>query len=229
MVYGKPEDLARRRRGVPFGFDGAAEEQLKARASRAEFGRGREREIDLKTAGEQKDPVQRRAVSEIEQVNCLEFADDGSTPVPEHLGGRAAVRDPERQIEIRPAVARAAHCPADGGRGDNARVGIGQLEQALADAISLLNGEQRAILPKPASSAIDADVPECQQIERRRVPLSWGCRCGSARSRLPAEISDGWQRSIDNSAGRRRRRARPSTLCSSARTGSCLECSQKRS
>ena len=74
-------------------------------------------------------------------MDAVELVDDATGPVGEDVVHGLAVRDPERQVEIRPPVAAAGRQRPDLGARDDARVDAGQLEHVLADPVALLDGE----------------------------------------------------------------------------------------
>jgi hypothetical protein len=154
MVHRKPEDLAYGRRRSLSLLDGVAEQQLEAWAGCAEVRGGREREVHLKATGEQKEAVHGGTLRKVKEVDPLEFPDDDLVPVVEHIGERGVLRDAECEVEIGPAVACTAHRAAYGCPGEKARIGTGQLEQALPHPVSFFNREQAAILSKTAPFAV---------------------------------------------------------------------------
>ena len=170
VVHRQPEDLAQGRRRSLSLVDRAAEEQLEPRAGRPEVGGRRERDVHLHASGKQEDPVDRRAMRQVEKVNALNSwttvcVQSSSTSASEELSATPKVRSRSDQRSLAPAD-RPAH-----GRGrDDTRIGAGQFEQALPHTLSLLDRE-------------DADHRDLERIARRTLAAA-----GSA-SRIPPRIA----------------------------------------
>jgi hypothetical protein len=104
VVDAEAEGVRRIRRRVRRTVDGLAEQQRKAIGRRRERRCGREREIDLKAAGQEEDAIDARAGRIVEEPAAAERL-HGQRPVAEHRVERHVVRDAERQVDVRPPVA----------------------------------------------------------------------------------------------------------------------------
>ncbi len=109
-----------------------AEKQLELRAGGAEFGGRGKRKIELQTAGEQKNPVDGGSAGEVEQVNGVELGGEAAGPILEHVRQRDVVGNGKGQVEIRPTVRLSEGERTDEGAGEEAGIGGGELEQAVA-------------------------------------------------------------------------------------------------
>jgi len=126
----------------------AAEEQRESRTASPELGRGRKRQVDLKAARQQEHSVDRRPAGKIEQVDSLELTSEVARPVAKHLRDGHTVHDAESEVEVRPAIAPAAGSPAHQRPGDYTRVRRRHREHALADTVTLGDGEHDPIIPR---------------------------------------------------------------------------------
>ena len=114
-------------------------------------------------------------------MHGIEFVDEPACPVPEYIGDRHVVDDPEGEIQVRVAVSAVygerAHCGSD----HNALVLLGEPEHVLAQSIPLLNREHNA-RKLPRSTRRHARVPsslEAAPAKTRRLGgaatgLAWG-------------------------------------------------------
>jgi hypothetical protein len=133
-------------------LDGAAEEQPERRTQRAEVRFGREGQVDLQIAGQEEDAVDRRGNGEIEQVRGPEVTSQVPGPVGQHLVHARAARNAEGEVQVRPSIPVSPGESADLGAGGDAIVRARQLEQEVACAIALLDGEHAPIMARPAGS-----------------------------------------------------------------------------
>src|SRR6476661_10027838 len=101
MVHSIAKELIRRWRLKIRLFGSAAEKYLKLRSGRPKLGGGCEREIELQTAGHEEYSINGRPAGQIEQVDRLQFIDELSGPIFEHIKDRDLVRDREGQIKVR--------------------------------------------------------------------------------------------------------------------------------
>jgi hypothetical protein len=103
------EDLARFRSRRMRKLDGLSEEERELRPARAELVRRREPQVDLQTAGEQKDALNRTLAREVEEYRGVKRLHEVTCPLFEYVFDRAL--DSERQVEIGPAVSFAGERP----------------------------------------------------------------------------------------------------------------------
>ncbi|HEX6306337.1 MAG TPA: hypothetical protein VFZ76_19210 [Anaerolineales bacterium] len=148
MVHGVTEEFARRRRLCVGLFHSAAEEQFEFRAASPKLGGGREGEVELQAAREQKDPVDARSAAQVKQVRGVEFVDQVPRPVFEHAKEGQIVCDGEAQVKIRPTIPMAVGERSKDGSADEARVGGRQPEHMLVNAITVFNGEHGEVLAR---------------------------------------------------------------------------------
>ena len=148
-------------------LDRLAEEQAEPRPRRAERGSRREREIELEAAREQEDAVDRGAAREVEELHGVELVDEAARPVGEHVGHVDAVRDRERQVEVRPAVARALGKRADDRARDDAVIRVRQRKHAVAHPLAILDAEHGASLPRTLPVFDTGTAPPGTRLVRR--------------------------------------------------------------
>src|SRR5688500_2314859 len=122
-------------------FHGTAEEHLKLRATGPKFGGWREGEVDLQAAWEQKHSIDGRSAWQVEQVSRVELLDKLARPVLKHVKNRQVVCDSEGQVEIRPLISPIVREGTNDSSGDDPRVGCGQLEHIVTNAITVSNAE----------------------------------------------------------------------------------------
>ena len=149
MVDAEPEQVVCRCRRRLRQVDRGAEEEPEPRSTRTEGGGGREREVDLEAAREQEDAVDRGSGGKVEEVDAVEVGGDPPRPVSEDVVERHRVRDGEREVEVGPAVAGAVGEAAHDGCRDHARIGLGQREHVVADAVAVLDAEHPPIVADP--------------------------------------------------------------------------------
>src|SRR5262249_44366070 len=105
VMDAEAKQVLRRRRWRLSPFDGFPKQQLELGPQRSELMLRRERDIDLQIAREQKHAIERRQKRQVEQVRRAELALQFWTPFVQDLHRSRALREPERQIQIRPAIA----------------------------------------------------------------------------------------------------------------------------
>jgi hypothetical protein len=140
MVHSVPEEVLGSRRWIPLLLHSISEKQLELRSQSTELRPTGERQVDLKVAWKEEDPVHSRPVREIKEVCSTEFALDGLRPVLEDPFQRRVVGRPERQVQVRPSVFTGDGRPNDSSS-DYSSVCASHLKEAIADTISLFNRE----------------------------------------------------------------------------------------
>jgi hypothetical protein len=146
-----PEDVARDRGRVDeevrdagrvrFSRCRRAEHEPEPRSTGTEAGCRGHREIQLQGVRQQEDAVDGRAALEVDQPHRTELADEGPRPVVEHVVHPGVIGDPEGEIDVREAIAGIHRERSDDRAGDDAIVLPGELQDALAQLVALLEGE----------------------------------------------------------------------------------------
>jgi uncharacterized cupin superfamily protein len=116
------------------------------RAASPEVGLRREGQIDLEVAAKEKDPVDRRMERQVEEMHGAELALDLGGPVGQHVLHASAVRDAERQVEVRPPVSGARRERTELGAGDDPVVRARHLQQPRARGVALPDREHVSTL-----------------------------------------------------------------------------------
>ena len=79
-------------------------------------------------------------------MDRVELRRECTSPVVQNVAHRYVVRDGERQVEIRPAIAATVCESADDGGGDHTRIGIGHLQHAVAHPVTVVDAEHERML-----------------------------------------------------------------------------------
>jgi hypothetical protein len=77
-------------------------------------------------------------------VHRIELVDEGAGPGSAHRGDRQVLGDAEAEVQVGEAVAAVGGERAHGGCGNQARIGLREPEQVLAEGIALRNGAHEA-------------------------------------------------------------------------------------
>ena len=82
-------------------------------------------------------------------MHRVELRRECTSPVVENVAHRYFVRDGERQVEIRPAIAATFCESADHGRSDHTRIGIRHLQHAVTHPVTVVDAEHERMLAEP--------------------------------------------------------------------------------
>src|SRR5581483_5825013 len=134
VVPRQPDEAPRVRRRARRQLPRVPEDELERAAVGAESLRRREREVDLEPVGEQDDAEEGRAPLQVPVVHRAELVLEQPRPVPDDGGPVGIVREPERDVDVRPLVLVPGGGGADERGGDDPVVALGALEQERADA-----------------------------------------------------------------------------------------------
>src|SRR5262245_13053119 len=89
-------------------------------------------------------------------MNRIEGRDELTRPVVEDVHDRHALSDGEGEVEIGPAIAGGIGQRADDGAGNDARIGLSQVEHPVTDALAVVHAEHRPL----CSTARSAHKPK---------------------------------------------------------------------
>ena len=137
------------------------EQQLEPGAEGAELGAGRERDVDLQAAGEQEHAIDRGQERQVEEMNGAELALEVTRPLGEEVGSFRSGREPECEVEVRPAIAAAQGQRPHHRARDHATVRARHLQQPVAHAIALLDAEHGTAHARDPSGRRSRNVVPC--------------------------------------------------------------------
>jgi hypothetical protein len=131
-----------RRHGTPGLVSGRrAEEKPESRAGGTKLSRRCHRQVELKRVRQQEYAVGGRAALKIGELYRAEFSGERGRPIIENLGDRDVAGDAEREVQVGEAIAAAHSERPHHGPGYDPAVLLREPQHALAEGISLLDGE----------------------------------------------------------------------------------------
>lgn len=142
VMDGEAEELPRIRLARPRFVDRLAEEEPKARASRAELRLGTERQVDLEIPGQEEDPIDGGTDCKVEEIDAIQLVTHDVAPVREDRLYRHGGVDPKAEIEIRESIARSLGFRSNQGGCNDPRIGFGPREEGTSHPITVFWTEE---------------------------------------------------------------------------------------
>jgi hypothetical protein len=171
------EQLPRRRGSPGLARSRLAKQKPESWAGGTELSRRCHRQVELKRVRQQEYAVGGRAALKIGELYRGKFSGERGRPIIENLGDRDVADDAEREVHVGEAIAAAHSERPHHGPGYDAAVLLREPQHALAEGISLLDGEH-AYFPRffelvdlgTFSSSRGEILTACELIPPKRCP-----------------------------------------------------------